>query len=133
MADIKVNNLTQETLNTIDGNEQLVAFDTVEGKRVVFSTFAEWLAKKKGTVTYKEVTCSGTDADSTYSGYTRKKELSWTGMTNKDWIEADIIAGTYTKPFMIESVTDKVNIYFATTPPTSLKLRIYRATTTLGG
>ena len=133
MADIKVNNLPQETVSSVDGTEQLVAFDSVEGKRILFNDFVEWVAKKKGIVTYKEVTCSSTVADSTYSGYTRKKELAWTGMTDKDWIEAAIIASEYNKPFMIESVTDKVNIYFATTPPTALKLRIYRLRTTLGG
>ena len=133
MADIKVNNLRQETLSTLDGSEQLVGFDTVEGLRLTINALTEFMAKTKGITTYKEVTMSSTDADSTYSGYTRKKQLSWTGMTDKDWVEAAIISGTYNKPFMIESVTDKVNIYFSVAPPTNLKLRIYRLRTTLGG
>ena len=43
MADINAMDLTQETAETLDGNEQFVMFDTEEGKRALLSLISEYI------------------------------------------------------------------------------------------
>lgn len=38
---IKMDELTQETASTLDGTEEIVMFDTTEGKRITFDQFTE--------------------------------------------------------------------------------------------
>ena len=44
MADINAEDLTQETVSTLDGNEQFIMFDSVEGKRALLSLIADYIA-----------------------------------------------------------------------------------------
>ena len=50
MADysyINVMDMAEESLTTIDGTENIVAFDTTTGKKVSFSVFADYVLQKK--------------------------------------------------------------------------------------
>ncbi len=38
---IKMDELAQETASTLDGSEEIVMFDTTEGKRITFEQFTE--------------------------------------------------------------------------------------------
>ena len=43
MADINATDLTQETASTLDGTEQFVLFDLVEGKRATVSDIKTYI------------------------------------------------------------------------------------------
>lgn len=45
-TDKYVNQFTAETSDTLDGTEQIVMFDTVEGKRVTVSNLANFIINK---------------------------------------------------------------------------------------
>lgn len=47
MADINAADLTAETLNSLDGTENIVAFDTAEGKKIPISVLADYVMQKK--------------------------------------------------------------------------------------
>lgn len=46
MADINATNLTPETLSTLDGTENIVAFDTAEGKKIPLSVLGDYVVQK---------------------------------------------------------------------------------------
>ena len=43
--EVRAEDLTPETASTLDGSEQLIMFDTVEGKRVLLSVIADYIAQ----------------------------------------------------------------------------------------
>ena len=43
--EINASDLTQETGSTLDGSEQFIMFDTVEGKRALLSVIADYVAQ----------------------------------------------------------------------------------------
>lgn len=45
MADINAEDLTQETLSSLDGSEQFVMFDNVEGKRTTLQTVKMYVSQ----------------------------------------------------------------------------------------
>lgn len=47
MADINAVDLTAETLASLDGTENIVAFDTAEGKKIPISVLADYVMQKK--------------------------------------------------------------------------------------
>ena len=47
MADINAVDLTAETLSSLDGNENVVAFDTAEGKKIPISVLADYAIQSK--------------------------------------------------------------------------------------
>ncbi len=49
MADINVTDLTQETVSTMDGSEQVIMFDSAEGKRATVAAVGEYVLKKLTT------------------------------------------------------------------------------------
>lgn len=50
MADVNAVDLTQETLATLDGTEQIIMFDTAEGKRATVSAVGDYILKKLATL-----------------------------------------------------------------------------------
>lgn len=46
MADVNAVDLTTETLTTLDGNENVVLFDTAEGKKVTLKVLADYIVQK---------------------------------------------------------------------------------------
>lgn len=46
MADVNAVDLTTETLATLDGNENVVLFDTAEGKKVTLKVLADYIVQK---------------------------------------------------------------------------------------
>ena len=46
MADINATDLTEETLATLDGQENVVLFDTAEGKKVSLQVLADYVVQK---------------------------------------------------------------------------------------
>ena len=46
MADINAADLTAETLNSLDGTENIVAFDTAEGKKIPLSVLGDYVVQK---------------------------------------------------------------------------------------
>ena len=46
MADINATDLTPETLSTLDGQENVVLFDTAEGKKVSLQVLADYVVQK---------------------------------------------------------------------------------------
>lgn len=50
MADVNAVDLTQETLATLDGTEQIIMFDTAEGKRATVSAVGDYILKKLTTL-----------------------------------------------------------------------------------
>lgn len=49
MADVNVTDLTQETYSTLDGTEQVIMFDSAEGKRATVAAVGEYVLKKLTT------------------------------------------------------------------------------------
>ncbi len=49
MADVNVTDLTQETYSTMDGTEQVIMFDSAEGKRATVAAVGEYVLKKLTT------------------------------------------------------------------------------------
>ena len=45
MADVNVTDLTQETYSTLDGTEQVIMFDSAEGKRATVAAVGEYVLK----------------------------------------------------------------------------------------
>lgn len=46
MSDINATNLTPETLSTLDGTENIVAFDVAEGKKIPLSVLGDYVVQK---------------------------------------------------------------------------------------
>lgn len=55
MADINAVDLAQETYNTLDGTEQIIMFDTAEGKRATVAAVGDYILKKLATLDSKTV------------------------------------------------------------------------------
>ena len=129
MADIdgvEAASLAQETSSTLDGSEQLLCFDTATGKRLTCAEFAKWISLKKGSPIRKDVTLNNTSEDTSQTGYNFKQTVAWSGLTTNDTVvQAQVVSGTYSYAYRVETTTDNLNLYFSRQPATSVKIRVW--------
>lgn len=70
----------------------------------------------KRRVTYKDVTVNSTIASSAYPEYSDQQTVSIPGMAGTDWVDANIVSGTFNGDWAIESTTDAAILYFDNAP-----------------
>lgn len=128
MADQNMTNFATETSSTIDGNENMVMFDTAEAKKCTVSQFQSYLSNTLEPFR-KDVTLNATAESTDKAGYNWLQTVSVSGVTATHWCDAEIISGTYNGVWAVETVADAINLWFVTKPGTSVKVRVYYAAT----
>ena len=66
------------------------------------------------------IRCNNTVETTEKTGYNYMQEISLQGITDKYWVGGQISAGTYVGTCAVESLTDKIRLWFDTKPATSV-------------
>lgn len=115
MADVNVTDLTQETYESLDGNEQIIMFDSVEGKRATVKAVGDYILKKlalSGTSSIQDLL--GNKVDKVTGKGLSANDFTTTLKTKLDGIES----GAEENVQVDWSVTDSTSDAFIKNKPT---------------
>ena len=72
----------------------------------------------------KRIRCDNTTATTEKDGYKFKQEVAVQGLTEGYWADAQVTDGTYHGTYQVEPAADKLILWFATQPATSVYITV---------
>ena len=112
-------------INTKVSNTSAITIEMTDGAYASASDFYE-LTNLVHTNEPQSISirCNNTVENTEKTGYNYMQEISLQGITDKYWIDGFISAGTYNGIWAVESLTDKIRLWFLTKPATSVFVTI---------